>query len=243
MGTRLNKYLAQSGLGSRRAVEELISSGRISINGKKVMRMATMVEPGDKVSLDGSPIHHSERHYYLILNKPRGYITTINDERSRLTVMDLIPEKYRRNGVFPVGRLDRDTSGLLIFTNDGELAYRLTKPQFHVVKEYRVELDKPLDEPDMERIRKGVYIHQLECKTRPAEIEYTDETGLHIRMALTEGKNRQIRYTFLNLGYKVRGLERTSYGTLTLHRLTKGGHRVMSESEVRALKKMAGLQG
>jgi 23S rRNA pseudouridine2605 synthase len=241
MKTRLNKYLSQSGLGSRRSVEELISSGRIAINGKKVTAMGTLVEPGDRVTMDGSPVRHLDLRYYLILHKPRGYVTTVSDERNRLTVMDLIPEKYRRAGVFPVGRLDRDTSGLLLFTNDGDLAFRLTKPHFHITKEYLVEIDRPLEEADRIKISKGVYLHQLELKTRPAQVDCVDGSCLRIRVVLTEGKNRQIRYTFLNFGYKVRSLERTAYGTLTLRRLKKSGHRDLTDAEVRSLKKMAGL--
>lgn len=241
MKTRLNKFLSQSGLGSRRSVEELISSGRIAINGKRVTALGTLVEPGDKVTLDGTPVKHLDLRYYLILNKPRGYVTTVNDERNRLTVMDLIPEKYRRAGVFPVGRLDRDTSGLLLITNDGDLAFRLTKPHFHVAKEYLVEIDRPLEDADMIKISKGMYIHQLELKTRPAHVDCVDESRLRIKVVLTEGKNRQIRYSFLNLGYKVKSLERTAYGTLTLRRLKKGGHRELTDAEVRSLKKTAGL--
>ncbi len=241
MKTRLNKFLSQAGLGSRRAVEEIISAGRVAINGRKVTSLGTIVEPGDRVFLDGSPVKQLDQRYYLILYKPRGYITTVSDERNRLTVMDLIPEKYRRRGVFPVGRLDRDTSGLLLITNDGDLAFRLTKPQFHIDKEYRVEIDKPLADADRLKIIRGVYLPQLELKTRPARVDFIDESHLRIRMILTEGKNRQIRYSFLNLGYKVKSLERTAYGTLSLKRLKKGGHRHLTDTELHSLKKMAGL--
>lgn len=242
MATRLNKYLSQSGLGSRRSVESLISSGRVSINGKKVTALGTLVEPGDRVALDGSRVEPRSELHYLLLHKPRGYVTTIHDDRGRLTVMDLIPEKYRRAGVFPVGRLDRDTSGLLLFTNDGDLAFRLTKPRFHVTKEYEVSLDRPLEESDRAAIARGVYIHQLEIKTGPTQVECLDETRLRVRVILTEGKNRQIRYTFLNLGYKVKSLERTAYGMLSLRRLKKGAHRALTDSEIRNLKKAAAMK-
>jgi pseudouridine synthase len=241
MKTRLNKFLSQSGLGSRRAVEELITSGRITINGKRVTALGSLVEDGDKVALDGSPVRPLEQRYYLILNKPRGYITTVTDDRNRPTVMDLVPEKYRRNGVFPVGRLDRDTSGLLLLTNDGDLAFRLTKPRFHVAKEYIAELDRPLGEADLMKIRKGIYLPQLELKTRPAQVECIEESRPLVRVILTEGKNRQIRYTFQNLGYRVRSLERTSYANLSLKRLKKGEHRHLTDAEVRLLKKTAGM--
>lgn len=241
MGTRLNKYLALCGLGSRRNVEDLITSGRVRINGRTISDLSTTVEEGERVTMDGTPVTPIERRHYLLLNKPRGYITTISDEKNRPTVMDLVPEKYKRSGVYPVGRLDRDTSGLLFLTNDGALAYRLTKPDFHIPKEYIVEVNQPLDDADRLKISRGVYIPQLEIKTRPAKVECVDEQCLRIKIVLTEGKNRQIRYTLTNLGYKIKSLERTAYGSLSIHRLRKGTCRALTESELRTLKKMAGL--
>ena len=242
MGTRLNKYLALCGLGSRRKVEELIAAGRITVNGAVTARMGTVVGPGDRVACDGKTVGLREERLYLMMNKPRGYITTTSDEKDRLTVMDLVPEKYRRAGVYPVGRLDRDTEGLLLLTNDGDLAYRLTTPRFHVTKEYRVELDRPLEEDDRNRISRGIYIHQLDLKTRPSRVECTDETRRHVRMAIAEGKNRQIRYTFTNCGYAVKKLERVGYGGLSLKRLRRGTLRVLTAAEVGDLKKAAGLK-
>jgi 23S rRNA pseudouridine2605 synthase len=241
MGTRLNKYLAQCGLGSRRTVEGMITAGRITVNGRKIIQLATVVEPGDRIELDGRPVEHLERRLYIILNKPRGYITTVHDEKNRLTVMDLIPEKYRRHGVYPIGRLDSATSGLLLLTNDGDLAYRLMKPAFHIQKEYIVEIDRPLADTDRLMISKGVFIHQLNIKTRPAQVDCIDKSCRRVRVVISEGKNRQIRYTFLNLSYKVKSLERTAYGTLTIKRLKKGTFRELTESELRTLKRMTGL--
>lgn len=243
MGTRLNKYLAQCGLGSRRKAEELISSGRIRVNGVLTVKLGTVIGPDDTVELDGRPVAEPARHFYLILNKPRGYITTVSDDRDRPTVMDLIPEKYRRAGVYPVGRLDRDTSGLLLFTNDGDLAYRLTRPAYHVPKEYIADIDRPLDEADRSAMARGLYIPQLELKTRPAQVECVDDSRRRIRVIITEGKNRQIRYSFVNLGYRVRALERTAYGSLTVRRLNRGSFRTLTGAEERALKKAAGLRG
>lgn len=240
METRLNKYLASCGLGSRRNVEALITSGRVRVNGAKAV-LSTVVLPGDRVTLDGSPVAPFERRHYLLLNKPRGYITTVSDEKNRPTVMDLVPEKFKRSGVYPVGRLDRDTSGLLFLTNDGDLAYRLTKPDFHIPKEYLAEIDRPIEDADRLAICKGIYIPQLDIKTRPAEAECVDERRLLVRIVLTEGKNRQIRYTFSNLGYRIKSLERTAYGSLRMSRLRKGSCRVLTEAELRTLRKMAGL--
>jgi 23S rRNA pseudouridine2605 synthase len=241
MGTRLNKYLAQCGLGSRRTVERLIADGRITVNGKKIVRLATIVEPGDRVGLDGRPVALNQRRLYIVLNKPSGYITTLHDEKKRLTVMDLVPEKYRRLGVYPVGRLDRDTSGLLLLTNDGDLAYRLMRPAFHVQKEYVVVIDRPLEDADRLMINKGVYIHQLNIKTGPALVDCIDASRRRVRVVITEGKNRQIRYTFSNLNYKIRSLERTAYGTLTMKHLKKGALRELTETELKTLRSMTGL--
>jgi 23S rRNA pseudouridine2605 synthase len=155
--------------------------------------------------------------------------------------MDLIPEKYRRRGVYPVGRLDRDTSGLLLLTNDGDLAYRLMKPAFHVRKEYLVEIDRPLADADRLMIIKGVYIPQLNIKTGPAHVDCIDASRRRVRVVITEGKNRQIRYTFLNLNYKIKSLERTAYGPLTMKHLKKGTLRELTEGELRMLRKMTGL--
>ncbi|MBN2158860.1 MAG: rRNA pseudouridine synthase [Spirochaetes bacterium] len=243
MGTRLNKYLSQCGLGSRRKVEELISSGRIRVNGVRTVRLGTVIGPDDAVELDGSPVSERARHRYLLLNKPRGYITSASDERGRPTVMDLVPEKFRRAGVYPVGRLDRDTAGLLLLTNDGDLAYRLTRPAFHVPKEYLVDIDRPLDDADRSSIAKGLYIPQLGLKTRPAVVECVDEIRRRVRVVITEGKNRQIRHSFMNLGYRIRSLERTAYGTLTIKRLKRGATRPLTDREMKALKKIAGLSG
>lgn len=237
MGTRLNKYLSQCGLGSRRKVESFIIAGRITINGKKAARMGAVIEPGDLVALDGRQIVPQRIHCYLMLNKPKGYITTLHDEKSRPTVMDLIPERYKAQGVYPVGRLDKDSTGLLLFTNDGELAFRLTRPGYEIPKSYEVEIDRPLSDADRDRIAGGMYIGQLRIKTRPARVVLIDDSRRLVGMTIREGKNRQIRYTFANLGYKVKRLNRSSFGALTLKSIRKGESRVLTKREVEALKK------
>jgi 23S rRNA pseudouridine2605 synthase len=241
MGIRLNKYMAQCGLGSRRKVESLITAGRITINGQRVTRIGTIIGQEDRVALDGRLIVRQTLSCYLMLHKPRGYVTTVHDEKNRPTVMDLIPEKYRLLGIYPVGRLDKDTEGLLLFTNDGDLAYRLTKPGFDIPKEYVVEIDRPLAGVDRDKIVNGMFIHQLRIKTKPAKVICIDDSCRLLGVTLREGKNRQIRYTFMNLGYKVKRLERRSYGTLTLRNIRKGSSRILTTYEVRSLKKMAGL--
>ena len=239
MTYRLNKYLALCALGSRRKVEKLILDGRISVNGKIVRDFSTKISTEtDSVDLDGKTISPIKKFQYLILNKPKGYVTTMSDEKNRLTVMDLIPEKYRREGIFPVGRLDKNSEGLLLFTNDGSLASKLNSPKYSVAKEYIVEINIPLDGEDKLKIEKGIFIHQLKIKTRPAKISFIDNSKLLVKIILKEGKKRQIRFTFQNLGYKVKKLTRISYGPLNIIGLNKGSYRLLKGKEINLLLNM-----
>jgi pseudouridine synthase len=221
MKTRINKYLAKCGMGSRRKVEELVNEGLISVNGQVVTDLSLIVdEDSDTVTYRNRLLSPISSQYYIILNKPKGYITTMSDEKGRPTVMDIIPEKYRRAGVCPVGRLDKDTEGLLLLTNDGELANLLNRPVSHIEKEYLVELDRPLEDRDRKKIEAGVFIHQLKLKTRRAKLTAHPLAATHITMIISEGKKRQIRYVFKNFGYNVKRLRRNAYGPLTLKELT-----------------------
>jgi pseudouridine synthase len=236
MKTRLNKYLSSCGLGSRRKVETLVVEGRVKIDGRVVTDLATTVDPDiSSISLDGKKLSSVNMAYYVMLNKPKGYITTLSDEKGRATVMSLLPEKFIRAGVVPVGRLDKDTEGLLLFTNDGDLSHMLTSPDFKVKKEYLVELDKPAVDEDLKKIEKGFFVHQIKTKTRPATITVADKSRMFVKVLISEGKKRQIRYSFKNLGYNVLKLKRTGYGPLSLGRLNKGDHRVLKTAEVKLL--------
>ena len=236
MKTRLNKYLTLCGLGSRRKVEPLILEGLISIDGKVVKDLATIVDSEKSViKFEKNEITPLNKTYYLMLNKPKGYITTSSDEKGRATVMSLLPEKFIRAGVMPVGRLDKDSEGLLLFTNDGEFSHMLTSPQFKVKKEYLVELDKPADDADLKRIEKGFFVHQIKSKTKPAVITVADKSRMFVKVLISEGKKRQIRYSFKNLGYNVLKLKRTGYGPVFLGRLNKGDHRLLKTSEIKML--------
>lgn len=240
---RLNKYLASCGLGARRKVEELVKSGRIQINGLTADNLASSIDPErDVVKIDGKTVSLIERKHYLILNKPKGYITTKSDEKGRLTVMDLIPEKYRREGVFPVGRLDKDTEGLLLITNDGELANRLSHPKFKVEKEYTALIDMPLKSDDKAKISKGIFLHQIKARTGPSSVKELNRQKTFILIKIAEGKKRQIRYTFQKFGYKVLSLKRTSYGPLKLEGVNRSGHRALRKKEVSELLKFSGLK-
>ena len=233
---RINKYLSRCGLGSRRSVEELVLKGRVSVNGSAVRDLAFSVDPDeDTVLCGGVPVTPRDEPVYLILNKPKGYITTLRDERGRSTVMDLIPPKYRRAGVVPVGRLDRDTEGLFLLTNDGDLAYHLTHPRFGINKEYTVIIDRPLAEEDRLKIEKGIYMHGM--RTAPAKVEFLNAESTRIKLTITEGKKRQIRLTFMHLGYSVAHLKRTALGPLKLFRIDSGSFRQLKPKELNILKK------
>jgi pseudouridine synthase len=237
---RLNKFLALSGLGSRRKVEKLITDGKIKINGIIIKNLATSIDPeNDKVTIDGKNINAAEKFQYIILNKPMGYITTLSDDRGRKIVMDLIPEKYKRIGVFPVGRLDKDTEGLLLFTNDGALGEKLNRPLYNVTKIYIAELDRELAEKDRLHIEKGIFIFQTKTKTRPAIVERSAANGKTVKIEIHEGKKRQIRYTFLNAGYKVIKLKRIAYGPIKITGLNRGSVRPLKSSEISELIKAA----
>lgn len=237
-GTRLNKYLSSCGLGSRRSVEALILSGRISINGHVVKKLSVTLDINvDIVALDNNKIYSQSNLYYLILNKPKGYITTTNDEWGRPTVMELIPEKYIISGIYPVGRLDKDSEGLLLLTNDGEFAYQLTHPKFGIEKEYFVEINKPLEEADKASIEKGIFIHGK--KTNPAKIDILGTSRKKISIKIKEGKKRQIRLSLSQFGYKVLFLKRTAFGPIKLRKIHSGNYRILSPNEVKLLKKIA----
>lgn len=231
---RINKYLVMCGLGSRRKVEEYINEGRVECNGKVITSLATQIDPQtDVVSFDGETLKKSSVHYYLILNKPKGYLTTISDPFGRPTVMQLIHEKHKRYGVFPVGRLDKDTEGLLLFTNDGDLAHKLMHPSFDCAKTYEVSLDKPLDDKIKAEIEKGLHFREFHAK--PCTITFTSSDHSQLEITIHEGKKRQIRITFAKYQLKVKKLKRISLGPLFLGHLPKGEFRDLSKPESKKL--------
>jgi 23S rRNA pseudouridine2605 synthase len=236
---RINKYLALCGLGSRRGVENLIVKGRISVNGEKISDLSLTIDPdSDIIKYDNRRLNPITRKYYLILNKPKGYITSTRDERGRPIVMDLIPEKYKRAGVFPVGRLDKDTEGLLLFTNDGETSYKLAHPKYGIQKEYLVELNLPLDDKTKSRIENGIFLYGK--KTKPATVEFVGGNRKRIKMIIYEGMKRQVKMTFINFGYRVKGLRRYSFGPLNLSGIDTGSFRLLKAREIKLIKKITG---
>lgn len=232
---RLQKYLARAGVASRRACENVILAGRVSVNGETVTELGTKVIPEkDLVEVDGAAVVLNELQVVLMLNKPKGFITSMSDPFSRPCVADLIPvEQYP--GIFPVGRLDCDTKGLLLFTTDGELGNRLLHPREHVDKTYRVLVAGHITNEALDALRKGVVLD--DGITSPANAVFVKQTKKNTWMLLTihEGRKRQVRRMCEAVGYPVRELQRISFGPLDLGDLKEGRFRELTLSETRAL--------
>ncbi len=237
---RLHKRIAAAGICSRRAAEKLILEGRVSVNGVKIEELGFKVSETDDVVVDGKRLETAKLHY-VVLNKPKGYVTTLSDPHAKRTVKDLTPDL----GVplKPVGRLDKDTEGLLLLTNDGALAMRLTHPRFGIEKEYQVAVEGNLSEAAIQRLRKGIYIEG--GKTAPAKVErvYFDEKKgwTFFRMTIHEGRKRQIREMAMAVGHPVTKLRRVRFGPLQLARLPRGQCRTLGVQDVDQLYQEAGL--
>ena len=236
---RLQKYLAACGVGSRRKCEEYIQQGRVSVNGETVTVLGTKIKGGDIVCLDNKEVKSEERLVYYLLNKPVGYVTTVKDEKNRPTVLDLFQGIDER--IFPIGRLDYNTSGLLLLTNDGELTYALTHPKHEVDKIYRVKIKGQIEEKTLDRLRKGVIISGR--KTAPAIVQVitAGPQNTVLSMTIHEGRNRQIRKMCEAVGHSVMKLTRVAIGEMTLEDLQVGKYRKLTANEVRYLKKAGGL--
>ena len=230
---RLNRYLALCGLGSRRACEEIILGGGVRINGRAVRELATMVQPGDTVVARGRVVRPAAERY-LVLNKPPGVLSSRASQGGKPTVYDILP---RDAANLPhVGRLDADSEGLLLFSNDGELSQALTHPSRHVEKEYDVVLSETFDTKHIPKLLKGVYLEEGRAKAAHVHVEGANK----LRVVLTQGINRQIRRMFAALGYKVKRLTRTRLGPLKLGRLPRGAWRELSAREIEALRRASG---
>ena len=231
---RLNRYLAQAGVASRRKCDELILQGRVTVNGEKVAELGVRVdEIQDKITFDGSPVNLPVNFKYIILNKPAGYVTTAKDEFNRHTVLDLIPLEER---IFPVGRLDYETTGLLLVTNDGELSNQLIHPKYKFEKIYHVLLDKIVKPVAIYNLQLGVELDGK--KTAPCkihQIRVVDNCSL-LEVKLHEGRNRQIRRMFELYEYNVDKLDRIAFGPLTLAGLKRGEWRYLRRAEIEKLR-------
>lgn len=231
---RLNKYIANAGISSRREADRLIVSGVIRVNGKVVTDLGTKISPNDKVQFEEQTIK-TEKKYYVLLNKPKGYITTTDDPYDRKTVMFLVQNACNER-IYPVGRLDRETTGVLLLTNDGDLAKKLTHPRHRITKLYHVFLDKNLKGTDMIKIAKGIELEDGVVK--PDAISYVQgaDNKKEVGIEIHSGKNRVIRRIFESLNYKVSKLDRVSFAGLTKKDVPRGKWRHLNEKEVAFLK-------
>ena len=237
MEVSLQKFLAEAGIASRRKAEELILAGRIKVNGVTVTELGTKVDDvKDEVFYDGKPVKKSEKLVYIMLNKPEGFVTTVKDQFNRPTVMDLI--KGVKERVVPVGRLDYDTSGLLILTNDGELTFKLTHPSKKAEKTYIAKLFGRPDDNNIASFRRGIEIDGW--KTQPARLEIVEDLGKYCvcKITITEGKNRQVRKMCEAIKHPVATLKRVGTGEIELGDLKKGSYRYLTDKEVAYLKKL-----
>ncbi len=237
-GTRLNKAIADAGISSRRGADEIIAEGRVKINGRVVSELGTRVMSGDLVTVDGNPIGDPERHIYILLNKPKDTITTTSDEKGRRTVLDLIDARER---VYPVGRLDRNTTGVLLLTNDGDLANRLMHPSYQIARVYNVVLDKALDLRDGRKIAAGVTLENGD-ETQECELAVDDRDRTHVTITLYEGKNREVRRLFEHFGYEVMRLDRKMYAGISSRGLARGEWRRLERKEVSMLRRLVNLE-
>ena len=230
---RLQRLLAAAGFGSRRQCESMIEEGRVDVDGKIVSELGTVVDPkSSKVRVDGVPLRQQKLVYYAV-NKPTGFLSTNADPRGRQRVIDLVPNSER---VFPVGRLDQSSQGLMLLTNDGELAQQLTHPKFGVRKVYRVTVAGKIDGETMRSMRKGIYISDGFVRVEGAKILKTRARATELEITLREGKNREIRRILARLGHKVQVLKRIAIGPLRLGDIPVGAHRVLSKDEVKRLR-------
>lgn len=241
MPLRLQKILAAAGIASRRKAEEIIAAGRVTLNGQIVTEQGTKADPQtDIIRVDGKPLQRAERFVYFLLNKPKGYVTTVSDPEGRPTVMQLLGELPER--VYPVGRLDYASEGLLLLTNDGALAQKLTKAGSHIPKTYLVKISGKPGEKSLQRLRDGLTIpldDGRRVKTSPAKIRLVEDApNPWYEVVLIEGRNRQIHRMFQQIGFLVEKIKRTRLGPLTLD-VAPGKFRPLTEREVHRLKNLA----
>ncbi len=230
---RLNKYIAHCGICSRRQAADDVKAGLVSVNGQVVTEPGVEVQPTDRIAYKGQEVRPENRKVYILMNKPKNVITTADDERGRTTVLDMLKGKIRER-VYPVGRLDRDTTGLLLLTNDGDLAQKLAHPRHKVVKVYKATLDRSLALKDLEAIRAGLDLE--DGKAEVDNIFYYEDKKSEVGIEIHIGKNRIVRRIFEHLGYTVVALDRVFYAGLTKKDLPRGQFRRLTEKEIIQLK-------
>ena len=231
---RINKYIAQSGFCSRRKADELVANGNVKINGAVMKEPGYDVAESDKVEVNGTLINGQEKKVYILLNKPVGFITTVSDDKDRPTVMDLVSDIDER--IFPVGRLDYNTSGMLLMTNDGDFAYRVSHPKHELSKTYRARVAGVLSNEKCARLRKGVDIGGFITSKAKVEIIKGFPRSTVVDISIHEGKNRQVRKMFKAVGNNVQELQRIAIGNIHLGRLKEGYYRKLTREEIEYLK-------
>jgi 23S rRNA pseudouridine2605 synthase len=232
----LLKALTEAGAGSRRKMADAIKNGRVKVNGEPAEDFRHPVNPeADRISVNGRPVELSRRQtVYLMVNKPAGIITTTSDERGRRTVLDILPDRYRHLRLYPVGRLDKDSTGLLLLTNDGELTYRLTHPRYEHEKEYLIQIEGSLKPDEKTKLQKGIELE--DGLTYPLVVkEIKNSAPYNYSITTHEGRKRQVRRMLANLGYRVLALKRIRMGSLNLGNLREGAARELTAAEVRSL--------
>lgn len=238
---RLAKYLAQAGIASRRAAEEIIAEGRVKVNGLVELKPQVSVTDDDIITVDGKRIEPQEAKLYFLLNKPPGYLSTVRDTHKRLTVLDLLKDQQSR--LFPVGRLDADTSGVLLLTNDGKLAYRLTHPRYGIKKIYRAGIKGIPGKKALDRLKNGVEVDGIRAVPDAVKVLKTDQKKMcsQLQITLTEGRKRQVKKMLAAINHPVYELERINFAGLTAVSLPTGSFRPLSEKEVERLYRLAKL--
>ena len=226
---RLQKLIARAGICSRREAEKLISAGRVTVDGKIIHELGAKASTNQKILVDGNPLHLGAEKIYLMLNKPRGYVSTVHDERGRKTILDLIDTSER---VYPVGRLDLNSEGLILLTNDGDLTNALIHPRYEVSKTYRAKISGEITEGKLDRLRAGLELD--DGLTAPAEVYWLDKDLVEV--TIHEGRNRQVRRMFAAIGCDVKRLRRIKFAGLTLDGLKVGAFRALTAEEVARLK-------
>jgi len=233
---RINKFLADAGIASRRKADELIRQGRVKVNGKPAV-LGMRVYPWDEVTVDGNQVRTRRSLVYILLHKPKDYLCTSRDEKGRKTVLQLVRTRER---VYPVGRLDRNTTGALLLTNDGELANRLMHPRYQVPRVYTVGLDRALRPADAEQLLRGVKLRDGVAQAAALEVDPKDRRRVYVEVR--EGRNRLIHRMFAKLGYRVLKLHRRAFAFLTCQGLRRGQARHLTREEITALRKLVGLE-
>ena len=239
MEERLQKIISTAGIASRRAAEQMIAEGRVTVDGTVITELGLKWEAAAHIiCVDGKKLPAPEEKIYLLLNKPKGCLSTAKDDRGRRTVLDLLPEISER--VYPVGRLDSQTEGVLLITNDGDLMHGLLHPKFEVEKTYRATVTGRLNEEDAEHLRRGILLE--DGMTAPANIQILFQKGLEAKLEITihEGRNRQVRRMLAAVGCDVRALERIRFAGLTLHGIPRGKYRRLTDGEIAHLYRLAG---